>query len=226
MGVSFVRTILVFLLLMVALRIMGKRQLGELEPIELVVAVLISNLASQPLQDIGIPLIYGIVPVITLLLCQLVVSGLSVHNIRLRRIICGKPSILIDNGTIVQSEMRKNRISLDELYVELRTKGVTDIATVKHAILETDGTLSVLPYAQFASLTPQQMNMKVQDDGLPVSVINNGRTMKDNLHLLGHDETWLNKEIKKRGAKSIREVYLMTVDGSGKIYFVKKEAKQ
>ena len=225
MGVSFVRTVIVFVLLIVSLRIMGKRQLGELEPIELVVAVLISNLASQPLQDVGTPLIYGIVPVLTLLASQVVISGLTVKSGRLRRLVCGKPSILIDNGVIVQSEMRKCRLSLDELYVELRTKGVTDISTVKHAILEIDGTLSVLPYAQFSPLTPEVTGMSVPDNGLPVNVIVDGRVLSDNLSLLNKTEKWLSREIKKRGAASPKDVYAMSVDGAGKIYFAMMEGR-
>jgi uncharacterized membrane protein YcaP (DUF421 family) len=223
LGVSFVRTIIIFVLLVVSLRIMGKRQLGELEPIELVVAVLISNLAAQPLQDIGIPLLYGIVPVLTLLACQVIISGITVKYNRIRRIVCGKPSILIDNGKIVQSEMRKNRISLDELYVELRSKDVTDIKTVKHAILETDGTLNVLLYSDFSPVTPSQLGLTVQDAGLPVSVISDGRIMSDNLKILGLDNSWLKDELSRRCIKSATEVYLMTVDGEGAIYLVRKE---
>ncbi len=223
MGVSFVRTVIVFILLIGSLRIMGKRQLGELEPLELVVAVLISNLAAQPLQDTGTPLIYGIVPVLTLLASQLVISGVSVKYGKFRRLLSGKPSILIDNGVIVQSEMKKCRLSVDELYVELRINGVTDISTVKHAILETDGTLSVLPYAEHAPLTPELMHIAAPDNGLPVSVITEGRVMSDNLKLLGRDEKWLRAQVRKRGCAEIRDVYLMTVDGSGKIYFAKKE---
>ncbi len=226
MGVSFVRTVIIFLLLIVSIRIMGKRQLGELEPIELVVAVLISNLAAQPLQDTGIPLIYGIVPVLTLLASQLVISGISVKWPRLRRIICGKPSILIDNGAIVQSEMKKSRISLDELFVELRINGVTDIATVKHAILETDGTLSVLPYAEFSPATPKVMNLSAPDNGLPVTLISDGRKMSDNLRLMGKDEKWLDAQLRKRGVKRIKDVYLLTLDGGGNIFFAKKEGAQ
>ncbi len=225
MGVSFVRTVIVFLLLIVSIRIMGKRQLGELEPLELVVAVLISNLAAQPLQDTGTPLLYGIVPVLTLLSSQLIISGLSVRFGRFRRLVSGKPSILIDNGAIVQSEMKKCRLSVDELYVELRINGVTDISTVRHAILETDGTLSVLPYAKFAPATPEELNINAPDNGLPVSVIAEGRVLSDNLKLLGHDEKWLASQLKKRSVQRVKDVYLMTVDGAGKIYFAKKEGR-
>ncbi len=225
MGVSFVRTVIVFLLLIVAIRIMGKRQLGELEPLELVTAVLISNLAAQPLQDTGTPLLYGIVPVLTLLCCQLVISGISVKHGRFRRLVSGKPSILIDNGAIVQSEMKKCRISVDELYVELRINGVTDISTVRHAILETDGTLSVLPYAKFSAVTPEEMQLDAPDNGLPVTVVSEGRVMSDNLKLLGLDEAWINTQIAQHGGIDIKHVYLMTVDAAGKVYYAEKEGK-
>ena len=225
MGVSFVRTVIMFFLLIVSIRIMGKRQLGELEPLELVTAVLISNLASQPLQDTGTPLIYGIVPVLTLLCCQLIISGISVKSGRVRRLVSGKPSILIDNGVIVQREMKKCRLSVDELYVELRINGITDISTVRHAILETDGTLSVLPYAKFSAVTPEEMSLDAPDNGLPVTVISEGRIMSDNLKLLGRDEKWLRGQLKKRGTEDIRQVYVMTVDGAGKIYYAEREEK-
>ncbi len=223
MGVSFVRTIIVFVLLIVSIRIMGKRQLGELEPLELVVAVLISNLAAQPLQDTGTPLIYGVVPVLTLLACQLVISAVSVRFPRFRRVVSGKPSILIDNGVIVQREMKKCRLSVDELYVELRINGVTDISQVKHAILETDGTLSVLPYSKFSPATPEQLNISAPDNGLPVSVILEGRVMRENMRLLGKDDKWLESQLRKHGVHSPREVYLLSVDGSGNIFYAKKE---
>lgn len=225
MAVSFIRTLIVFSLLIFSIRVMGKRQLGELEPLELVTAVLISNLAAQPLQDTGTPLIYGVVPVLTLLSFQLLISGLSVHFPRFRRFLSGKPSILVDNGVIVQSEMKRCRLSVDELYVELRINGITDISEVKHAILETDGTLSVLPYAKFSPATPEQLGVNAPDNGLPVLVINEGRIMSDNLRLLGKNDKWLQGELKKRGAASPRDVYLMAVDGAGKIFFAKKEGK-
>ena len=226
MGVSFIRTMIIFLLLIISLRIMGKRQLGELEPIELVVAVLISNLAAQPLQDVGTPLIYGIVPVLTLLSCQVIISGITMKYSRFRRAICGRPSILIDNGVIIQREMRRNRISIDELYVELRGKDVTDISTVKHAILETNGTLSVILYPDFSPLSPRDMGITCEDKGSPVCVIIDGRVMAENMKLLGLDMNWLTDEIQKHGAKNAKEVYIMSVDGAGNIYFASKDGCQ
>lgn len=223
MAISFVRTVIIFFSLLFSMRIMGKRQLGELEPMELVVAVLISNLASQPLSDTGSPLIYGLVPVLTLLSCQLLISYATVRSVKFRRIICGKPSILIEGGNIVQSEMEKNRITLDELYSELRALQITDISTVSRAVLETNGSLSVVLFAGENPITPNELGVQVPENGSPIIVINNGRVLSDNLKIMGLNEKWLLKQLKQRNVKDASAVYLMTVDRSMEINFVLKE---
>lgn len=225
MAISFVRTIIIFATIMVALRIMGKRQLGELEPSELVVTVLISDIAATPMQDPGTPLFYGLVPVLALLCFEVLISGTILKNIKLRGIICGKPSILINNGKIMQNEMKKNRFTLDELGVELRRQNITDIETVKHAILETDGSLSILLYPEETPVTAKQLNIKPDPVGYPVIVVNNGRTLSDNLKLIGRDKNWLEKQLKQRNVSDIKQVFLMTVDPCGKIYFARKDAQ-
>lgn len=208
------------------MRIMGKRQLGELEPAELVVAVLISDLAAHPLQDPGIPLLYGLIPVITLLCCEVLISAGLVRSIRFRALVCGRPSIIIDNGKIVQREMKRNRFTVDELTEELRKKEILDIASVQYAILETDGTLSTILYAHSAPATPEQLGMTVQEADYPVIVINDGRIMTENLHRVGRDRRWLQAELKKRGIKEAAQVYIMTVDSSGKVFFSAKAVEK
>lgn len=223
MVISFIRTIIIFFTLLFSMRIMGKRQLGELEPMELVVAILISNLASQPLSDTGSPLLYGLVPVLTLLSCQLLISYVTVRSIKFRRIICGKPSILIENGNIVQSEMEKNRLTLDELYSELRAMQITDIATVSRAVLETNGSLSVVLFAGENPITPNELGVSVPENGSPIIVINNGRVLSDNLKIIGLNEKWLTKQLKMRNTKEPSDVYLMTVDKNMNVNFILKE---
>ncbi len=222
MAIAIIRTMIIFFSLVVSMRIMGKRQLGELEPAELVVAVLISDLASHPLQDPGIPLLYGLIPVITLLCCEVLISAGLVRSIRFRRLVCGRPSVIIDNGKIVQSEMKKNRFTVDELTEELRKKEILDIASVQYAILETDGTLSTILYAHQSPATPEQLGLTVKKAGYPVIVINDGRIMAENLHRMGRDKRWLQAELKKRGIKEASEVYIMTIDAAGKVYFSAK----
>ena len=130
MAIVFVRTIIIFFAVILLMRLMGKRQLGELETSELVVAVMISDLAANPLQDIGIPLLNGLVPIITLFCCEIILSGLTMKSVTVRKLLCGRPSILVSDGKIDQTQMRKNRFTLDELTEELRIQGVTDIATI------------------------------------------------------------------------------------------------
>jgi uncharacterized membrane protein YcaP (DUF421 family) len=218
LAISFIRTVIVFVTLLISMRMMGKRQLGELEPSELVVAVLIADLASHPLQDIGIPLIYGLIPVVTLLCCEVLVSGFMVKSIRFRKLVCGTPSVVVRHGVIVQQELKKNRFTLDELMEELRKKGVNDLSTVQYAVLETDGSLSTLLYAAEAPVTPKQMNLSVIDTGYPVIVINQGRVLTKNLKVIGKEENWLSNELKKRSIKSASDVFLMTSDADGIIY--------
>jgi uncharacterized membrane protein YcaP (DUF421 family) len=226
MAIVFLRTIIVFAAIVISMRIMGKRQLGELELSELVVAVLISDMASHPLQDIGVPLMNGLIPVITLLCCELLIAGLEMKSVRIRAILCGKPSIIISNGKVVQKEMKKNRLTLDELTEELRNQSISDIGTVKFAILETAGQLNVLLYPSERPVTAAQMNVQTQDTGYPSIIINDGRIMSENLKLLGKNEKWLMNELGRRNAKSPQEVYLMTVDQSGSVHYEAMEARR
>ncbi len=223
LAIAIIRTLILYAAIIISLRIMGKRQVGELEPAELVVAVLISDLAAHPLQDIGTPLLYGLIPVLTLLCCEVLMSGFIVKSIKFRAFVCGKPSLIINKGKIVQKEMKSNRFTLDELSEQLRKKGITDISTVKYAILETDGTLSTLPYADQSPVTPKQMNIQTEDIGYPFMIINNGRVLEKNLKKMGFNETWLKRQLTARKVRDIQDVYLLTVDDNGRIYFSLKD---
>jgi uncharacterized membrane protein YcaP (DUF421 family) len=223
MAIVLIRTIIVFLSLVLCMRLLGKRQLGELELSELVVAVLISNIASHPLQDIGLPLLYGLLPVAVLLSGELLISWLALKSDALRRLLFGRPSILIDRGRICQEEMRKNRFSLDELCEALRKKGVTDPAAVDKAVLETDGTLNVLTRREASPVTPAQLGLAAEERGLPVVLISDGRVETEGLKLLGRDEAWLRAELGALGLSSPGQVYFMTVDALDGIYLQRKE---
>lgn len=224
MIISFVRTIIVYFSLIVSLRIMGKRQIGELAPSELVVAVLISDLASLPLQDTGIPLLYGLVPVLTLLCAEVIISYATMKSIKFRIFVGGKPSIIVNEGKINQKEMAKNRLTLDELAVEMRKQNILDISKIRHAVLESDGSLSILLYAAESPATPANMNLTVNEPDYPIIVISDGRVLSANIKLLGFDERWLQNTLKKYGAKSPKDVYILLCDKSGKTYFAAKES--
>ena len=222
-AISIIRTLILYIAIVVSMRIMGKRQLGELEPVEFVVAVLISELAAQPLQDIGTPLLYGLVPVIILVCSEVLMSGAMLKSIRFRSLICGRPSLIIENGIIIQKEMKKNRFSTDELTEQLRKKNILDIGTVKFAILETDGTLSVILFSGETPVTPKNMNIATEDSEYPVIIINDGRIMSQNLKVLGFDERWLKAQLDTNKIKSCRDVFIMSADKTGKVYFARKE---
>ena len=196
LATAFFRTIILYLLLIAGLRLSGKRQIGELEPIELVLTLLISDLASVPMQDFGLPLLNGVVPILALIALSTLFSCASLRNVRFRSLVCGEPALVIRDGRIRQEVMHHNRLTLDELMEELRGQGVLDINTVKYAVLETSGHLSVLLRADRQPLTAQQMAAAVEDDVLlPTVVINDGRVMAENLRQAGRDENWLRQQI-------------------------------
>lgn len=224
MVIAFIRTIILYLLIIAGVRLMGKRQVGELEPSELVLALIIADLAAVPMQDFGIPLLSGIIPIMTLLCITMLISILSMKSIRFRALICGRPSIIVENGKLHQREMAKNRFTVDELMEELRMKGITDISTVKYAILETNGQISVLPFSNQKPPSAMDMNTPVDEGGLPIVIINDGRLLDHNLKRRGYDQVWLEKQLQLHGAKKAEEVYLLTADEMGRVYFARKEA--
>lgn len=225
MVIAFLRTIILYLLIIAGVRLMGKRQVGELEPSELVLALIIADLAAVPMQDFGIPLLSGIIPILTLLCITMILSVLTMKSIKFRAIICGRPSIIVENGKLHQIEMKKNRFTVDELMEELRMKGVTDISTVKYAILETNGQLSVLPYAAQLPVTAEQMGQKTDEQGLPIVIINDGRVLDHNLKTRGLSGAWLERCLEAHRVNSSREVYLLTVDEQNRVYFVAKDVR-
>ena len=223
MAVITVRTLIVFLSIYAAMRLMGKRQLGQLEPSELVVAVLITDMAAHPLQDIGIPLLNGLLPIAILLSCELLISWLSLKSSRFRALCFGRPSILMRDGRILLQELRRNRFSLDELCEELRGKGVTDLSSVRCAILETDGTLNVLLKSGSQAVTAGQMGLLPPDGGLPVTLINDGSVSQKALRRLQKDEEWLLRELRSRGFTSPGQVCYMNIDEAGRIFLQEKD---
>lgn len=216
MMTAFIRTLILYFFIMIGLRLMGKRQIGELEPSELVLTMMLSDLATVPMQDFGIPLSAGLLPILTLLALSMLLSQLSLRHLRLRAVICGTPALLIYKGKIQQYIMRENRYTIDELLEELRGQGYASIESVKYAVLENSGQLSVLPW------TDQDQNPTT----LPVILINDGRLLYQNLSASGHDMNWLQNELSKQNLTSYRDVFLFTLDEQGGIFCVPKENKK
>lgn len=224
MMTAFARTVILYFLIMTGLRLMGKRQIGELEPGELVLTMMISDLATVPMQDFGIPLLAGVIPILTLLALSMLLSQLSLSSIRFRALACGTPSVLIREGVLQQEAMRKNRYTLDELLEELRGQGFTGVEEVKYAVLENSGHLSVLPWARCQPPTAEQLGVAVEEDvTLPVVLVNDGRLLRRNLEAQGLDEAWLREALRKEGLSSHREAFLVTMDETGRVSCVKKE---
>lgn len=222
MLISFVRTLLLYIVLVLTVRLMGKRQIGEMEPSEFVVTMLIANLAAIPMQDSGIPLLSGLVPILVILGVELILAVLSLRFIPIRRIFCGKPVILIENGKILEKNLNRTRVNLDELTMHLREKDIFDLTTVKYAILETNGQLSTLLYAKDTPATARDAGIAAQDGELPVTLISGGKLIRENLGLTGRSEAWLREELARRSCP-LKSVLLLTVDRRGKVYFVRKE---
>ena len=224
MMTAFLRTVILYVLIMLGLRLMGKRQLAELEPSELVLTMMISDLAAVPMQDFGIPQLAGIIPILTLMALSLFLSQLSLHNLRFRELVCGTPAILIQNGVLQQETMRKNRYTLDELLEELRGQGISDIRDVKFAVLENSGQLSVFPWTAQQPPTTAQLNLDLKDAVvLPTVLVNDGRILEKNLYSCGHDLKWLQKTLEQKNISSPKDVFLMTLDEQDGIHCIKKE---
>ena len=223
---GLIRTVILYILLIAGVRLMGKRQVGELEPSELVLSLVIADLAAVPMQDFGIPLAAGVVPILSLLALTMILSVLTMKSIRLRDLLCGRPSIIIRQGVLDQREMARNRLTVDELLEELRNRGYTDLETVKYAVLETNGRLSVLPYDSQRPPTAAQMGVKTEEAPLPHVVISDGRVLDQNLKTLGYDRAWLQEQLTAHQCSHPRSVFLLLADENGLVYLVKKHPEE
>ena len=222
MILSFFRTTVLYIVLIAVIRLMGKRQIGQMEPSEFVVTMLAANLAAIPMEDVGIPLYSGLIPILTVLGVELVLSGISMGSIRFRRILCGKPVILIENGRILRENLLKTRVTLDELTGHLREKDVLDLTTVQYAILETNGNLSVFLYPAEAPASAREAGIVPKPRYLPVTIIEDGVLMNENMEKAGKDEAWVRRVLGDRRA-SIPGTWLLTVDREDHVFWLGKE---
>ena len=222
MILAYLRTIILYLVLILSMRLMGKRQIGQMEAGEFVVAMLIADLAAVPMQDSSIPLLSGLVPLMTVLGLELVLSFLVLKSVALRRLLCGKPVILIDNGKVLQENLRRTRLTLDELVSHLRQKDILDLNTVQYAILETDGNLSVFPFPENRPASACDAGISVPKQYLPITIIEDGRLSREDLQRSGKDMPWLRKILGSRRARQ-ETTLLLTVDSEENIVWIEKE---
>ena len=198
MAIVLLRTLIIYFTLLLIMRLLGKRQLGEMN---------------------------GLLPILVLFCCELLIAGFSLRNIRLRSLIFGKPSLLIVRGEILQQEMLKNRFTPDELMQELRAQGITDLSKIEYAVLETNGRLNAILFPAERPATAAQLKLDAGEGGYPSIVISDGRVLEANLKHLGFDRRWLDRQLKEKGASSPKQVYLMTATASGQVYYAAKEAQ-
>jgi uncharacterized membrane protein YcaP (DUF421 family) len=219
------RTLFLYLIVVVFMRIMGKRQIGQLQPFELVIAIMISELAALPMQNTGIPLLNGIIPILTLLFAQIALSFIGLKSTKARAVICGKPSILIQNGKVNEAELRKEMYTLNDLLEQLRIKDIHNIADVEFAILETNGQLSVIPKSQKRPVSPEDLNIPTKYEGVSLDIIVDGEVSYENLKLANLDVDWLNNTLSKFGINNPKDVLLASLDSEGKLYYQVKERR-
>lgn len=222
MIISFCRTIILYIFVMCALRLMGKRQIGELQPSELVITILVSELATLPMQDFDIPILMGIIPIVTLVFFEHLVSFICLKNVKIRRMINGNPCIIIKNGELDIKKMRDLRVSVDEVLEELRINNVTQISDVKYAIIETNGQLSYILNSGAETVTNDMLTLVAPKKGLPLVIVNDGYVITENLIELNFDMLWLVDTLKEEEL-SIDQVFLMTSDSYENIFVQEKE---
>lgn len=217
-----IRTAILYFLVIISMRLMGKKQIGELQPFELAITIMISELASFPMQDTRIPIIHGIIAIITLLLIQTILSVLELKSEKVRLLLNGKPSILINNGKIDIKELRRQQFNINDLMEELRLQGHFNLDDIHFAILETSGQLSIIPKTNLAPATKGDLKVAFKQDTIPVTLILDGSINHDNLKILNKDENWLNEKLKRFNINSPKEVFIALIDSQGSFYYQKK----
>jgi uncharacterized membrane protein YcaP (DUF421 family) len=224
MLVVFVRAFVLYIIVVIAMRIMGKRQIGQLQPFELVIAIMISELAAVPMQDTGVPLINGIIPILTLLIAQVLMSLINIKSLKARAIICGKPSIVIEGGKIKEEVLRKEMYTLNDLLEQLRIKDAPNIRDVEYAVLETNGQLSIILKSQARPVVPADLNIPTKYEGLAIDLIIDGRVLHKNLKKLSYNIDWLNEQLRQNGIKSVKDVLYAAIDTKGSFYCQERTA--
>lgn len=218
MIIVLIRTIILYLVVVIAMRLMGKKQIGQLQPFELVTAIMISELASFPMQDTRLPLMHAIIPIVTLLMLQIITSILQLKSETLRAIFCGKPSILVKNGKVDAMELRRQKFSLNDLMEELRLKGFYNMEDIYCAVLETSGQISIIPKTELTPATKSDVNIKCSQDLLPVTLILDGIVNKKNLRSINKDESWLMGKLKKQNIDTAKSVLIAVLDSKKNLY--------
>lgn len=224
--ILIIRTFILYFLVMFSLRLMGKKQIGQMEPSELTVAIMISELATIPLSETGIPLLNGIVPVLILAAIEILVSIFVIKSLKFRKLVTGKPVIIVEKGILKEDVLRNTRFTTDDLLTEMRLKSISNITDIQYAILETGGQVSFILNKQNSPITFKDLNINIEDDFMPFPIISKGFLSKENLKIIGQDEIWLKKELKKKGYKNYSDILLLLANNKEIKFVQKKEPKK
>ena len=222
MLITFIRAIILYIVVLIVMRLMGKREIGQLQPFELAISIMIADLASVPMSELGIPLTNGIVPILALLVMYMFISILNMKSVNFRKIMSGKPAILIYRGKIDEKALRKESITINELQEWLRVDNIFNLGDVEYAILETNGELTVIQKPEKRALTPQDLNISPEYEGISYDLVVEGKIMYENLKALGKDEKWLEKQLENFDAKP-ENTLVATMDGKGQFFCQKKD---
>lgn len=214
-----IRTLILYVSVVVLVRLMGKREIGQLQPFELVIIIMISELAAIPMENTGIPLLTGLIPLVILLVVQITLSYLTMKSQKAREIICGTPTVLVENGKIIENELRRLRYNVNDLLEQLRIKNIANISDVEFAILETGGQLSVIPKSQKRPVQPEDLKLDTKYEGLPATLVVDGQVNNQDLAKIHKDENWLKQELSKLGIKNIKDVLMASLDTGGKLFY-------
>ena len=225
MLLTFIRTIILYILVLVVMRFMGKREIGQLQPFELAISIMIADLATIPMAETGIPISSGIVPILGLLVMHLTISVINLKSIKMREIICGKPAILIYRGRIQEKTMKRERFTINELEERLRGYNVTNIGDIEYAILETSGQISILQKPNKRNAIPEDFGIMPEYEGIAYDLVIDGKIMKENLEKLDKDYNWLLKQVEPFGIKP-EEALIATIDGKGNFFCQEKEERK
>lgn len=222
MLVTFFRAILLYIIVLIVMRLMGKREIGQLQPFELAISIMIADLASIPMTDTGVPISNGIIPILGLLVMHLVISVVNLKSIKAREIICGKPRILIYRGRIDEKALKKERFTINELEERLRGNNVVNLGDVEYAILETSGNITVIQKPEKRNTIPEDFNIVPDYEGISYDLVVDGKIMDENLKKLGKNYQWLKKQVEKFNIRT-EEALVVTIDGKGQIFCQEKE---
>ena len=225
MLITFFRSILIYIFVLIVMRLMGKREIGQLQPFELAIAIMIADLASIPMTDPGIPISNGIISILGLLVMHLIISIINMKSIKAREVICGRPTILVYRGKIDEKALKKERFTINELEERLRGNNVINLGDVEYAILETSGQVTVIQKPEKRNTIPEDFNIVPEYEGIPYDLVVDGKIMNENLKKIDKDYNWLLIEVEKFGFKP-EEALLVTYDGKGQIFCQKKEIKK